>query len=137
VAHGSAVGRELTEFLVAEGIAVADAGDFVAELLRDYPLVRRAGVPEIAVRLGDLGVSPPVRAREVTLALLAFEWRGRLSYEQTLDLLGREFAASDALAAALCASGLRRRLESVPAPSEREGARGRLARLALAWLAGR
>ena len=135
MAHGSAVGRELTQFLAAEGIA--DAGDFVAELLRDYPLVRRAGVPVIAARLVDLGVSPPVRAREVTLALLAFEWLGRLSYEQTLDLLGREFAASDALAAALSASGLRRRLQGVLASPEREGARGRLARLAVAWLGGR
>ncbi len=134
--QGSAVGRELTEFLTAEGLVVTDAEDLVAELLRDYPLVRRDGVPVMAARLGDLGVCP-VRARGVTLTLLAFEWLGRLPYEQTLDLLGSEFAASDALAATLSASGLRRRLEGAPVSTEPEGPRGRLARLALAWIGGR
>jgi len=135
VAHESAVGRELTEFLTVGG--VADAADFAGELLRDYPLVRRVGVPVVSARLGELGVSPPARAREVALTLLAFEWLGRLPYEQTLGVLEREFAASDALAATLAASALRRRLQGVPASLEQEGARRRLSRLALAWRGGR
>jgi hypothetical protein len=123
----------LCELLTEHGLAGPPADALSAELIRDYPLVRRQGVRASVLRLCEHGMAPG-EAREAALELLAFELLGRAPYERVLEIVAERSGGRDPLGVCLRAARLRRQVSRGVRIHEPRPIGARLVRLALSWL---